>query len=82
MFATLSPNGKGRPHELWFKASPEHYETLKRAKGFRPERAGRQWVALADRQALTDSQLKAYLRRAHAVVAATFSKKKQAELGL
>jgi predicted DNA-binding protein (MmcQ/YjbR family) len=82
MFATLSPDEKGRPAELWFKAAPESYETLARARGFRPERGGRGWVALENRSLLSDAELKSYLKRAHAVIAGALSKKKQAELGL
>ncbi len=82
MFAALAPDETGRPKETCFKVSPEHFETLSRAKGFRPVRVHVKWVALEDPSVLTSDQLRAYLRRAHALVAAGLSKKKQAQLGL
>jgi predicted DNA-binding protein (MmcQ/YjbR family) len=83
LFAMMSSYDQGQKRELWFKADPAHYETLSRSRGFSPARRPRlQWVAMNDPKALTDAQLKAYLKRAHAVVASTLSRKKQAELGL
>jgi len=38
-------------------------------------------VALDDPRTLTAAEMKAYVRRAHAVIAAALPKKKQAELG-
>ena len=40
------------------------------------------WVALDDPKVLTAAEMKAYIRRAHAVIAAALPKKKQKELGL
>jgi predicted DNA-binding protein (MmcQ/YjbR family) len=39
-------------------------------------------VKLARLSALTDKQLKGYLARSHAIIAATLSKKKRASLGI
>ncbi len=83
LFAMMSSYDQGQKRELWFKADPAHYETLSRSRGFSPARRPRlQWVAMNDPKALTDAQLRAYLKRAHAVVASTLSTKKQAALGL
>ena len=67
-----------------FKCPPEHYDALSRAEGFRPAPylARAKWVALDDPAILTAAETKAYLRRAHAVIAAALPKRKRAELGL
>jgi predicted DNA-binding protein (MmcQ/YjbR family) len=82
MFCLIAPatHSVGR---ISFKSAPEHYDALSRSPGFRPApylaRAG--WVALDDPGALTDAEMKAYVRRAHAVIADALPKKKQKELG-
>src|SRR5262249_10930148 len=84
MFAMIVPGGDGKPNELWFKSAPEHFDALSRSKGFRPAPylARAKWVALDEPEVLTRDQLKAYLKRAHAVISAALPKKKQAELDL
>ncbi len=84
MFAIIAPDDSGKPSELWFKSAPEHFDALSRSTGFRPAPylARAKWVALDDPRVLTSDQLKAYLRRAHGVIAAALPRKKQAELGL
>jgi predicted DNA-binding protein (MmcQ/YjbR family) len=84
MFAMIVPDDKGRPSDLWFKSAPEHFDALSSAKGFKPAPylARAKWVALDDRSVLTAAELRAYIRRAHAVIAGALPKKKQAELGL
>jgi predicted DNA-binding protein (MmcQ/YjbR family) len=84
MFAIIAPDDAGKPSDLWFKSAPEHYDALSRSNGFRPAPylARAKWVMLDDPTVLTQDQLKAYLKRAHAVIAAALPKKKQAELGL
>ena len=82
MFAALAPDEKGRPDQLCFKAPPEHFDTLSRSKGFRPVRVHVKWVALEDPTVLTLAETKAYIRRAHAVIAAGLPEKTRAELGL
>ena len=83
MFCILAPAGNsiGR---LCFKCAPEHFDALSHSPGFRPAPylARAKWVALDDPKVLTPEQTKAYLRRAHAVIAAALPKRKQAELGL
>lgn len=83
MFCLIAPPGHsvGR---ISFKCAPEHYDALSRAEGFRPAPylARAKWVALDDPKTLTAAETKAYLRRAHAVIAAALPKRKQAELGL
>jgi predicted DNA-binding protein (MmcQ/YjbR family) len=83
MFCLIAPpdHSVGR---ICFKCPPEHYEALSRCDGFRPAPylARAKWVALDDPSVLTPAELKAYIRRAHAVIVANLPRKKQAELGL
>ena len=83
MFCLIAPpdHSVGR---ICFKCPPEHYEALSRCEGFRPAPylARAKWVALDDPRILTPNETKAYLARAHAVIAAALPRKRQAELGL
>jgi predicted DNA-binding protein (MmcQ/YjbR family) len=83
MFCLIAPadHSIGR---ISFKSAPEHYEALSRSPGFRPAPylARAKWVSVDDPASLTDAEMKAYLRRAHAVIAAALPKKKQKDLGL
>src|SRR6185503_5823237 len=78
MFCLIAPDDHsiGR---LSFKSAPEHYEALCRSPGFRPAPylARAKWVSVDDPSLLTDAEMKAYLTRAHAVIAAALPKKKQ-----
>jgi len=84
MFAVLGgpPDGKGRT--LSFKASDESFEILTRLDGIipAPYLARAKWVYLDKPQRLPAKELKAYLTRAHAIVASTLPKKTQKEMGL
>lgn len=83
MFAMLA--GKNdRPHHLYFKASEESFFILTHVKNIipAPYLAKSHWVYLERLDALKTKELKAYLTRAHALIAAGLSRKKQAELGL
>lgn len=83
MFCLIAPPDHlvGR---VCFKCPPEHYEALSRAEGFRPAPylARAQWVALDDPKILTAAETKAYIKRAHATIAAALHRKKRSELGL
>lgn len=83
MFCLIAPeeHSVGR---ISFKSAPEHYDALSRSPGFRPAPylARAKWVAVDDPAALTDAEMKAYVTRAHAVIAAALPKRKQKELGL
>ena len=82
MFCLIAPedHSVGR---ISFKSAPEHYDALRRSPGFRPAPylARAKWVSVDDPKALTDREMKAYLKRAHAVIAAALPKKKQARTG-
>lgn len=83
MFCLIAPpdHSVGR---ICFKCPAEHYEALSRADGFRPAPylARAKWVALDDPGILTPAETRAYIKRAHAVIAAALPKKKQAQLSL
>ena len=83
MFCLIAPeeHSVGR---ISFKSAPEHYEALSRSPGFRPAPylARAKWVSADEPKTLTDAEMKAYLKRAHAVIAAALPKKKQVELRL
>jgi predicted DNA-binding protein (MmcQ/YjbR family) len=83
MFALMGPP-EMKPQTLSFKAGPESFEILTKQKNIipAPYLARAQWVNLQKLDALTTKELKAYLTRAHAIVAAGLTKKKQVELGL
>jgi len=83
MFCLIAPpdHSVGR---ICFKCAPEHYDALSRAEGFRPAPylARAKWVAVDDLKILSATEMKAYIKRAHAVIAAALPKKKRAELEL
>lgn len=69
---------------LTFKTSEDSFEILMQQKGIEraPYLTRGNWVRLTKLSALTDKQLKGYLTRSHAIIAATLSKKKRASLGI
>ncbi len=83
MFCLIAPEEHSdRPHLLQVGA-----RALRRAQPLAglpagPYLARAKWVSVDDPKALTDREMKAYIKRAHAVIAAALPKKKQAELGL
>jgi predicted DNA-binding protein (MmcQ/YjbR family) len=83
MFCLIAPaeHSVGR---ISFKSAPEHYEALSRSPGFRPAPylARAKWVSVDDPAVLTDAEMKAYIRRAHAVIAAALPRRTRRELGL
>lgn len=83
MFCLIAPeeHSIGR---ISFKSAPEHYDALSRSPGFRPAPylARAKWVSVDDPGALTDQEMKAYIKRAHSVIAAALPKRKQSELSL
>jgi len=83
IFAILSPVEQ-RPQTLSFKASDDSFHILTQLPQIipAPYLAKSQWVYLERLDALSTKELKAYLTRAHALIAAGLSKKKRVELGL
>ena len=82
MFCLIAPPDHSVAR-LCFKCAPEHYDALSRSEGFRPAPylARAKWVALDDPKVLTPAETKAYLKRAHAVIAGALPRKKRVELG-
>lgn len=81
MFALMVMEGRSCDG-VWFKVSPDSFHILTREEGIVPApylaRAG--WVALDRLDRLPADQLKAYVARAHTLVAAKLPRKIQAEL--
>jgi predicted DNA-binding protein (MmcQ/YjbR family) len=84
MFSVLGGPPDGKERTLSFKATDESFEILTRLEGIipAPYLARAKWVYLDKPQRLPAKELKAYLTRAHALVASTLTKKAQKELGL
>jgi predicted DNA-binding protein (MmcQ/YjbR family) len=83
MFAVIGPMS-GKVRGISFKASDASFAILTKQKGIipAPYMARAQWVKLERSSVLNDKELKAYLTRAHAIVAAGLSKKMRASLGI
>ncbi|MBN9590850.1 MAG: MmcQ/YjbR family DNA-binding protein [Alphaproteobacteria bacterium] len=83
MFAMITmENGRGTG--IWFKAGEQSFRILTAIDGIRPcpYLARAHWVAMDGLKALKPAELKAYLTRAHAQVAANLPKKTRASLGI
>lgn len=83
IFAILSP-AEERPQTLSFKTSGDSFHILTQLPHIipAPYLAKSQWVYLERLDALPAKDVKAYLIRAHALIAAGLPKKKRVELGL
>ncbi len=83
VFAVLSPAFE-KPHHIAFKVSEESFHILTEDPNViqAPYFAKTKWVSLRKLNAFSAKELKAYLSRAHAIVAAGLPKKKRQELGL
>lgn len=85
MFAVIGDYGDGKgPVGMSFKASEESFRILTELPGIKPAPylARAQWVSLDKPTRLPAKELRAYLTRAHAIVASGLPMKKQRELGL
>jgi predicted DNA-binding protein (MmcQ/YjbR family) len=83
MFAGMGPKSE-KVHGISFKADELSFELLTSKKGITPSKylARAHWVTMDTLERLPDKQLKAYLERAHGIVASGLSKKKRAALGI
>jgi predicted DNA-binding protein (MmcQ/YjbR family) len=83
MFAMIPMDGS-RAEGVWFKAGEASARILTQIEGIRPcpYLARAHWVAMDRINVLKASELREYLRRAHALVAQGLSKKKRAALGI
>jgi predicted DNA-binding protein (MmcQ/YjbR family) len=84
MFAVVGMDEKRKPHGISFKTSEESFRILTELPGIKPAPylARASWVWLDKPTRLKANELKAYLARAHAIVASGLPKKTQKELGL
>jgi predicted DNA-binding protein (MmcQ/YjbR family) len=84
MFAVIGYHNDKSFGGMSFKASEESFRILTELPGIipAPYLARAHWVALDKPTRLPAKELKAYLTRAHAIVASGLTKKKQKELGL
>ncbi|MBI1250619.1 MAG: MmcQ/YjbR family DNA-binding protein [Alphaproteobacteria bacterium] len=82
MFAMLS--GPEGPKELSFKCSDLAFEMLIQEDGIMPApyMQRMKWVRLEILQALSDAEIRARLKEAHALFAAKLPKKVRADLGV
>jgi predicted DNA-binding protein (MmcQ/YjbR family) len=84
MYAVIGFHDDMRPGGMSFKASEESFRILTELPGVKPAPylARAHWVWLDKPTRLAGKELKAYLTRAHRIVAAGLPRKKQKELGL
>lgn len=84
MFAILGPKDDHILQGLSLKVGEDSFHILVREKNIipAPYLARAQWVSLQRLDALGVKELKAYLTRAHAIIASGLPKKKQAALGM
>jgi predicted DNA-binding protein (MmcQ/YjbR family) len=83
VFAVLSAASE-KPQHLTFKVSEDSFHILTQDPNIvqAPYFAKTKWVSLERLDALSTKELKAYLTRAHALIAAGLPKKLRIELGL
>jgi len=72
------------PHELGFKCDDEDFDALTAKPGIIPAPyvAKYGWVKVQTKSALPIARAKSFIRKSHALVAASLPKKTQAKLGL
>ena len=83
MFAFAGPVGEDEPRYM-FKASDLAFEMLVESGAAQPAPylARAKWVLMTAPDSLGDDDLLAYVRQAHALVAAKLTRKVRAELGI
>ena len=84
MFAVIGVHDDKSSHGMSFKTSDEIFRILTELPGIKPAPylARASWIWLDKPTRLPAKELRAYLTRAHALVAAKLPKKTQRELGL
>ena len=79
-------SGDAAAPRVTFKVSPLSYELLQEQSGLRPApylaSRGLKWIQQHAQPGLTDDELRAYLRRAHGIIAQGLPRKRRVELGL
>ena len=84
MFAVIGVHDDKTSHGMSFKTSDESFRILTELPGIKPAPylARASWIWLDKPTRLPAKELRAYLTRAHALVAAKLPKKTQREMGL
>lgn len=84
MFAVIGFNDEKSTQSLCFKTSEDSFQILKEIPGIKPAPylARAHWIWMDSPKRLPVKDLKAYLTRAHALVAGKLTKKTQRALGL
>ncbi|WP_025898657.1 MmcQ/YjbR family DNA-binding protein [Sneathiella glossodoripedis] len=84
IFAICSIWGAGNHSKISFKCSDLSYQILIEQDGIipAPYLARAKWVQLEHPDAMTDEDLKTYIKTAHEIVSKKLTKKMQKELGL
>lgn len=84
IFAICSIWGEDRHDKISFKCADLSYQILCELPGVipAPYLARAKWLQLQEPGALSDEDIKSYIKDAHAIIAAKLTKKLRAELGL
>lgn len=84
IFAISSIWGEGKGEKISFKCSDMAFRMLCEEEDIipAPYLARAKWVQLQDPKAMSAKDLKAYIKEAHRIIAATLTKAKQREFGL
>ncbi|WP_299620696.1 MmcQ/YjbR family DNA-binding protein [Pelagibius sp.] len=84
IFAICSHLGPGEQQKISFKCSELSYTLLCEQPGIAPAPylARAKWVQLQTKDAMSDTDIKAYVEQAHKIIAAKLTRKQRAELGL
>nr|WP_204602328.1 MmcQ/YjbR family DNA-binding protein [Paremcibacter congregatus] len=84
IFAICSHWGVGETQKISFKCSDLSYQVLCELPGITPAPylARAKWVQIADPDAMSEQDVKDYIRTAHNIIAQKLTQKMRAELGL
>lgn len=84
IFAICPYWGKGKEHKISFKCSDLNYQILCEVDGIipAPYLARAKWVQIEDQNAMSDEDIKDYIKAAYDIISKKLTKKVQTELGL
>ena len=84
IFAICSHWGPGEDQKISFKCSNMSYQVLCEQPNILPAPylARAKWVQLQSDEAMSDSEIREYIERAHQIISAKLTKAKRRELGL
>lgn len=84
IFAICSRWGEGENSKISFKCTDMSYTILTEQPGIipAPYLARAKWVQIETAEAMTDEDIRAYIKTAHTIIAGKLTKAKRRELGL